>query len=120
MIIALAFAMTTPSALVRAAEPRLCRVVHGRMSATNGNPALRIWEIGTRHYLGVDVGQDLSLSTMPRNLRDLWIRQSRGRSLFDASVYGDFRICASKPRRVGEMEIVRVTAARHLTVRVNR
>jgi hypothetical protein len=40
--------------------------------------------------------------------------------LFDASVYGDFRICASTPRRAGEMEIVRVTAARHLTVRADR
>ena len=120
MILALALAMTAASIGERPSEPRLCRVVHGRMSATNGDPALRIWEIGTRHYLGVDVGQDLSLSTMPRNLRDLWIRRTRGGSLFDASAYGDFRVCASMPSRAGEMEIVRVTAARRITVRADR
>jgi hypothetical protein len=120
MILAMAIAMPTAPISEPPTVPRMCRGVRGRMSAANGDPALRIWEIGTRHYLGVDVGQDLSLSTMPRNLRDLWIRRTRGGSLFDASVYGDFRVCAAKPRRAGEMEIVRVTAARRLTVRLDR
>jgi hypothetical protein len=84
------------------------------MMATNGNPGLRIWEVGTRHYLGIDVGQNLSLDTLPANVRRKWTAATLRRSLFDASLYGDFRVCAWKQRRTGDMELVRVMSARNL------
>ena len=97
-----------------AGEPQLCRTVHGRLMATNGNPGIRIWEVGTRHYLGVGIEQDLSLRQLPANVRRKWIGATRRGSLFDASLYGDFRVCAWKPRRAGEMEMVRVMSGRNL------
>jgi hypothetical protein len=112
--------MITLMALVLAAmpvaggAPTLCRTVHGRMMATNGTPSLRIWEVGTRHYLGVDVAEDLSLKTLPANIRRKWLAAAPRGSLFDASLYGDFRVCAWKPRRNGEMEMVRVTSGHKL------
>ncbi|MGN6817973.1 MAG: hypothetical protein ACTHJR_04815 [Sphingomonas sp.] len=114
MILAFALAMSAAAPATRPAAPHTCRIVHGRLMATNGNPGLRIWEIGSHHYLALDVGQDLSLATLPGNVRRLWIARTRGGSLFDASIYGDFRVCALKPRRAGEMEMVHLVAARHL------
>lgn len=112
----LLLAMAFVSGAIVEKSPPSCRLVHGRMMAANGDPALRIWEIGTRHYLGVDVGQDLSLDTLPANIRRKWLAATNRGSLFDASLYGDFRICALKPRRSGEMELVKVVDGRNLRV----
>lgn len=114
MISLIAFAMA--SMAIGKERPTLCRTVHGRMMATNGNPSLRIWEVGTRHYPGVDVGEDLSLHGLPANIRRKWTAATNRGSLFDASLYGDFRICALKPRRSGEMELVRVVSGQNLLV----
>lgn len=100
------------AALALAAQPH-CRTVHGRLSAANGNPALRIWVIGSKRMLGVDVDQDLSLDQLPANIRRLWAPVG---NLFDASIYGDFRVCARHPQRPGVMQRVTVTHARNLVL----
>jgi len=104
--------IATLAALALAVQPQ-CRTVHGRLSAANGNPALRIWVIGTRRVLGVDVDEDLSLTQLPANVRRLWLPAG---DLFGASVYGDFRVCPREPQRPGVMQRVRVTHARNLVL----
>lgn len=94
--------------------PRLCRTVHGRMYAANGNPAIRIWVVGTRRVLGVGSQDDVSLNDLPANVRRAWTRESP--TLTHARVYGDFRVCAWRPQRPGEMQMVRVVSARNLVV----
>jgi hypothetical protein len=117
MIAAILLIALTPPPLSKPAAPTFCRTVHGRMMTANGNPALRIWEVGTRHYLGVDVDLDLSLDTLPGNIRRTWMNGLSPRAtLLDASLYGDFRVCAWKVRRAGEMELVRVMSGRNLVV----
>ncbi|WP_144034436.1 hypothetical protein [Sphingomonas sp. IBVSS2] len=91
--------------------PTLCRTVHGRLFASNGNPAARIWVVGTKRILGIDADEDLSLDQLPANVRRLWLPTG---NLFNASVYGDFRVCARKPQRPGVMQRVIVTRASRL------
>ena len=112
----IALAAMLAMAVAPTPAPRFCRTVHGLMMATNGNPALRIYEIGTRHALGVDVDQDLSLKQLPANIRSKWLAVAPNGSLFEVSIYGDFRVCARRPRRAGEMEIVDVVEGRNLFV----
>jgi hypothetical protein len=95
-----------------ALTPEQCRTVHGRIFAANGNPSIRIWVVGTKRILGVGTQDELSLDDFPANLRRLWLR--KGPSLFDASIYGDFRVCASEPQRPGWMQMVRVVRASRL------
>src|ERR1700754_4715838 len=61
LAIALALTASDPGA------PRLCRTVHGRISAANGNPSIRIWVVGTKRMLGVGSQDDLSLNDLPAN-----------------------------------------------------
>ena len=104
--------IATLAAIALALQPQ-CRIVHGRMFAANGNPALRIWVVGTKRILGIDVDEDLALDRLPANVRKLWKPVG---NLFDASVYGDFRVCARKPQRDGVMQMVTVTHARNLVL----
>jgi len=105
--------IATLVALALAVQPQ-CRTVHGRLFAANGNPALRIWVIGSRRVLGVDVDQDLSLAQLPANVRRLWLPAG---DLFGTSVYGDFQVCSREPQRPGKMQKVRVAHARNLVLR---
>ncbi|MBN8812481.1 MULTISPECIES: hypothetical protein [unclassified Sphingomonas] len=91
--------------------PMLCRTVHGRLFASNGNPAMRIWVVGTKRILGIDADEDLLLDRLPANVRKLWAPTG---NLFNASIYGDFRVCARKPQRPGVMQRVIVTHAGRL------
>lgn len=91
--------------------PTLCRTVHGRMFAANGNPALRIRVAGTKRILGVDADEDLSLASLPANVRRLWTPVG---NLFDADLHGDFLVCARRPQRPGVMQMVTVRRASRL------
>jgi hypothetical protein len=101
-----------------AMAPEQCRTVYGRIYVANGSPAIRIWVVETRRVLGVGTQDDLSLDDLPANLRRLWLRRSP--SLFDASIYGDFRVCAREPQRSGRMQMVRVVRASRLVAGESR
>jgi hypothetical protein len=77
---------------------------------TNGTPDVRLWVIGTRHYLGLPEQADQPTRPIPANVLHAWRRVSP----LTASLYGDFRVCAWKPPRAGEMEMIRLIAARNL------
>ena len=79
--------------------------IHGRLSAWNGTPSLRIWIIGTNRMLGVRDGTPL-----PRNLEDLM-------GNFDTEIYGDFTVCPLTQLKRGVMQIVCVNSASNLTIR---
>lgn len=96
--------------------PRLCLTVHGRLMYTNGTPDMRIWVIGTRRILGVEGLDDTydRYRHLPRNIQAKWDTKPAGSSYYDYSVYGDFRVCAWKPQRPEEMQMVRVMSGRNL------
>ncbi len=61
-----------------------CFRVHGRLSTHNGNPAVRLWRIGTRRVLGVS-DQRFSLPGY-RNIPEELAKQLDGEN----NLYGDF------------------------------
>jgi hypothetical protein len=81
-----------------------CAVVHGRMIASNGTPSVRIWIIGTRRVLGVK-----EQNSLPPDIANRW-KSAGYDDMFEAGLYGDFRVCALTPSEPGRMQSVKVTA----------
>ena len=81
-----------------------CFKVHGRISAYNGTPTLRIWRIGTDRLLGVD--------------DEIPVPESLSRQLdWDVNAYADFEVCPFTREREGEMQRVCVQSVEHIVVR---
>ncbi len=99
--------------LMLATSPSLCRTVHGRMTAGNGTPTVRIWVVGTKRKLGV-IGPDAEWPRLPGNVSRLWTGNRR--SVFEGSIYGNFRVCAREQQRPGWMQMVKVVSARNLVL----
>lgn len=92
-------------------DPRVvgeCFEVRGRLHFANGNPALRMWRVGTNRYLGI---KDDEEPMVPGNLAALL------RSEFDRTIFGDFLVCPFTADRPGWMRMVCIESARNLLVR---
>jgi len=84
----------------------VCFSVHGRLSAYNGTPSLRIWPVGTHQLLGILKDEDPL--AIPES-----IRNSIG---FDKDVYGDFLVCPFSQSKPGHMQFVCVGAVSNVRV----
>jgi hypothetical protein len=81
-----------------------CFKVHGRISAYNGTPTLRIWRIGTDRLLGVD--------------DEIPVPESLSRELdWDVNAYADLEVCPFTREQEGAMQRVCVESAEHIVVR---
>lgn len=80
-----------------------CFKVHGRLSAWNGTPTMRIWRIGTDRILGVHDG------IMPESLTS--------KMDWNVEAYGDYEVCPFRHRRFGEMQMVCIESAKHVVVK---
>lgn len=85
-----------------------CFEVRGRLSFGNGNPALRMWWVGTQRHLGI---WDDEEPIVPPNLAGL-LEPGLGRTVF-----GDFVVCPFTAERAGAMRMVCIESARNLVVR---
>ena len=104
-----------------ASEPKSCREhpqligkclnVHGQLSVYNGNPAVRLWRIGTKRVLGVS-DQRFSLPDY-RNLPEDLKKQLNGENL----IIGDFLVCPFTPAKPREMQLVCIESARNVSVK---
>jgi hypothetical protein len=88
-----------------------CFSVHGRLSVYNGNPAFRIWRIGTKRVLGVS-DQRFALPEY-RNIPEELAKQLDGEN----EILGDFLVCPFTRSRPGEMQLVCIESARNVAVR---
>ena len=91
-------------------DPRVvgdCFEVRGRLNFGNGNPALRMWRVGTKRYLGI---WDDEEPIVPANLGAV-LGPGLGRTVF-----GDFLVCPFTAERAGWMRMVCIEAARNLVV----
>ena len=77
-----------------------CFKVHGRLSAGNGTPTMRIWRMGTNRILGVhdDIMPEALTSKMG----------------WDVEAYGDFDVCPFTQERPGEMRMVCIEKAENV------
>jgi hypothetical protein len=88
-----------------------CFRVHGRLSTYNGNPAVRLWRIGTRRVLGVS-DQRFSLPGY-RNLPEDLMKQLNEEN----EIFGDFLVCPFTPVKPREMQLVCIESAKDVVVK---
>lgn len=88
-----------------------CFNVHGRLSTYNGNPAVRLWLIGTRRVLGVS-DQRFSLPGY-RNIPEDLAQQLDGENI----VIGDFLVCPFTRSRPGAMQLMCIESAKNVVVK---
>ena len=94
-----------------AAGAGACFDVHGRLAIWNGNPAVRIWPVGTRRELGVVApdGDAAGDHLLPGPVAAL-IQAAPDHTV----VFGDYRVCPLSPPRPGRMRIVYIAGAGRL------
>ena len=88
-----------------------CFRVHGRLSTHNGNPAVRLWRIGTRRVLGVS-DQRFSLPGY-RNIPEELAKQLDGEN----NLYGDFLVCPFTRPRPREMQLMCIESAKNVVMK---
>lgn len=88
-----------------------CFNVRGRLSTYNGNPAVRLWRIGTRRMLGVS-DQRFSLPGY-RNIPEDLSQQLNSENI----IMGDFLVCPFTRDRAGEMQLMCIESAKNIVVR---
>lgn len=86
-----------------------CWTVHGRLRVGNGNPATRIWPIGTKRLLGVE---DESFGNDEESAAPAEIRKYG----FTAQIFADFIVCPLSKEKPGEMQIVCISGAKNIHV----
>jgi hypothetical protein len=91
-----------------------CFIVHGRLSTYNGNPAVRLWNPGTRRLLGVS-DQRFSVPGY-RNLPEDLAKELDGEN----SIYGDFLVCPFTRPRPREMQLMCIESAKNVVVKKRR
>ena len=109
------FAIVALLTAVDGAKAATCRDVHGRLSLHNGAPTARIWVVGTHRVLGV-LQPNESFSDLPASVRQLWAGKTN-EAIWASEIVGDFEVCAVTASRVGRMQMVKVTAAKHLVLK---
>jgi hypothetical protein len=88
-----------------------CFRVRGRLSTYNGNPAVRLWRIGTRRVLGISE-QRFSLPDYRNLPEDLTNQLNR-----ENSIIGDFLVCPFTPAKPREMQLVCIESAKNVVVK---
>jgi hypothetical protein len=82
--------------------------------AYNGAPTFRIWPVGTRRVLGVNVprGED---SEDPRFPAEVNAARGPRFDMFRTALYGDYLVCPFSSPRAGRMQFVCVAKAKRVT-----
>jgi hypothetical protein len=78
-----------------------CFTVHGRLSAWNGSPTMRIWRAGTKRILG-----DHDDWPLPEKLAE--------HMGWDVEAWGDFEVCPFTKERPGAMQMVCIESVSHV------
>jgi len=118
IIVALIGTVVVPTSLSQNTNIKSCREhpqlvgscfnVHGRLSAYNGAPALRILKIGTRRLLGVSE-QRFAIAGY-RNIPE----EIRAKVDQNTLLYGDYLVCPFTKPRKNEMQLVCIEKGRNL------
>lgn len=80
-----------------------CFKIHGRLSAWNGTPTMRIWRTGTNRILGVH--DDIMPESLASQLN------------WDLEAYGDYLVCPFSEQKPGAMQSVCIEEAEHVVTK---
>jgi hypothetical protein len=93
-----------------------CCWTHGRFGLHNGNPAFRLWRIGTHRILGIYSGPSVDRINSPDN-EDPELPASVRRKFTPfktMGVFGDFEVCPLEPEREGVMQAACIESAKNI------
>ena len=110
----------------------LCYWTHGRLSVYNGSPSFRIWQIGTRHILGVFNGpshypartnDDIENPELPSELYRAYEADNRRLKretgimwAIPPPAFADFEACPLRPEIKGWMQAVCIESAKNIFI----
>jgi hypothetical protein len=93
-----------------------CYWTHGRLIIANGNPAFRLWKVGTHRILGIysgpsvdRYGPDNEDPELPANLLGKFKH-------YENRVFADFEICPLEPEKPGELQAACIESAKNIVV----
>ena len=89
-----------------------CFRVHGRLSAYNGAPSLRIWPVGSKRLLGISESR-FALPDFANIPSDL----TKQLGDWDNAMFADFTVCPFTEDIPGVMRLVCVDSAENIIVR---
>ena len=113
----------------------MCYWTRGRLSFYNGNPAYRIWKVGTKRILGVHSGPhaeridplDNEHPEFPSNLERVFESETKRNEekkqfapYLIGPVFADYEVCPLEPEVPGEMQSVCIESARNIFVEMSR
>jgi hypothetical protein len=88
-------------------------VIHGRLSAYNGNPTLRIWIVGSKRILGIMAPEGKEGDLVPKKILDVF---DDGQGWFTREMYADFTVEPLAPDIQEHMRPVRILDAKNVVV----
>lgn len=94
-----------------------CARVHGRLSAGNGTPRVRLWQIGTHHIYGIysnKYGFSHDSRALDNEAPELHFKLPKGTEDPFWMVYGNFEVCVLEPRTQGQMQAACIAKASHV------
>ena len=92
-----------------------CYWAHGRLSAANGNPTMRVWKIGTRRMLGILSGPGAEKSDPSDSLHpELPENVDRALKTVNTRIFANFEICPLEPEAAGKMQDVCIESAKDI------
>jgi len=113
-------------------NPSLCYWTHGRLSVYNGSPSFRIWQIGTRHILGVFNGpshypartnDDIENPELPSELYRAYEADNRRLKretgimwAIPPPAFADFEACPLRPEIKGWMQAVCIESTKNIII----
>jgi len=112
------------------ANASMCYWTRGRITCCNGNPAMRMWKVGTKRILRIHSGPgadridplDNEHPELPANLQKAYEAdyrhrvQSKGDLGSTDIVYGEFEVCPFEPEHPGWMQAVCVESAKNIVI----
>jgi hypothetical protein len=98
------------------ANANSCYWAHGRLQMHNGNPAFRIWKVGTTRLLGVYSGPSVDRLGLDNETPELPSNVKRVFRPGDNRIFAEFEVCPLEPERPGVMQAVCIEAAKHIFV----
>ena len=110
----------------------MCYWTHGRLSIYNGSPSFRIWQIGTRHILGVFNGpphypartnDDIENPELPSELYRAYEADNRRLKretgimwALPPPAFADFEVCRLRQEIKGWMQAVCIESAKNIFI----
>ena len=100
-----------------------CIQFHGRLSAGNGTPAVRLWQIGTHHIYGIYSNRygfthdGPTLDNESPEIPPAVTKQIPHQGGW--TIYGDFEACPLEPRIQGHMQAACIASAKNVVAPKN-